>query len=57
MHAVAHADGQPSTASQGHRTMSDIAFSWGFSDLSHFGRSFKKAYGISASEYRNQTRK
>jgi AraC family transcriptional regulator, positive regulator of tynA and feaB len=33
--------------------ISDIAFQAGFGDLSHFCRSFKSRYGVSASEYRN----
>lgn len=33
--------------------ISDIAFQSGFGDLSHFCRSFKSRYGVSASEYRN----
>ena len=32
----------------------DIALGWGFSDLSHFGRRFKAAFGCSASEYRKR---
>jgi AraC family transcriptional regulator, positive regulator of tynA and feaB len=39
---------------QMHRMISEIAYSWGFSDLSHFGRRFKKAFGISPSERRRQ---
>jgi AraC family transcriptional activator of tynA and feaB len=37
---------------QGRRTVGDIAFSWGFSDLSHFGRRFKAEYGCAPGEYR-----
>lgn len=36
------------------RTIGDIAFSWGFNDLSHFSRSFKERYGLSPKEYRAQ---
>ena len=36
---------------QAHRTVSEIAYGWGFSDMTHFGRRFKKAYGILPSEY------
>jgi AraC-like DNA-binding protein len=39
-------------ASMAHRTISDIAYGWGFSDMTHFSRAFKKAYGILPSEYR-----
>jgi AraC family transcriptional regulator, positive regulator of tynA and feaB len=41
-------DGPPSSA-----RISDIAFQSGFGDLSHFCRSFKSRYGVSATEYRN----
>ena len=37
---------------QAHRTVSDIAQSWGFSDMTHFGRQFRAAYGASPREYR-----
>lgn len=38
-----------------HRTsISEIAFSWGFSDAAHFARSFKTAYGVSPREYRRE---
>jgi AraC-like DNA-binding protein len=40
---------------QQRRTVSEIAYSWGFSDMTHFGRSFKKAYGILPSELRRRT--
>jgi AraC-like DNA-binding protein len=36
------------------RSISEIAFEWGFSDLSHFGRRFKAAFGASPSEYRRR---
>ena len=39
---------------QGHRSISEIAFSWGFSDASHFARSFKAAYGVSPRVYRRE---
>jgi len=37
---------------QSHRSVSEIALGWGFSDLTHFGRSFKKAFGILPSDIR-----
>lgn len=37
---------------QANRTVSEIAFSWGFSDLTHFGRRFKQAYQILPREAR-----
>jgi AraC family transcriptional activator of tynA and feaB len=37
---------------QAHRSISDIAYSWGFSDMTHFGRKFRAAYGLLPSEYR-----
>jgi AraC family transcriptional regulator, positive regulator of tynA and feaB len=39
---------------QAHRTVGEIAFAWGFSDLSHFGRRFKAEFGVSPGEYRRQ---
>jgi AraC family transcriptional regulator, positive regulator of tynA and feaB len=36
---------------QAPRSVSEIAYGWGFSDMTHFGRRFKKAYGILPSEY------
>ena len=29
-----------------HRTISEIAFSWGFNDLAHFSKAFRKHFGI-----------
>jgi AraC-like DNA-binding protein len=37
---------------QAHRTVSEIAYGWGFSDMTHFGRKFKAAFGLLPSEYR-----
>jgi AraC family transcriptional regulator, positive regulator of tynA and feaB len=39
---------------QADRTVGDIAYAWGFSDLTHFGRLFKKRFGTTPSEYRRQ---
>ena len=41
--------GSPALA---HRQISDIAFSWGFNDLSHFGRVFREQFGLSPREWR-----
>ncbi len=35
-----------------HRSVSEIAYGWGFSDMTHFGRRFKLAYGVPPNEYR-----
>jgi AraC family transcriptional regulator, positive regulator of tynA and feaB len=37
---------------QDHRTISDIAFGWGFSDSTHFTRAFKAKYNVLPSECR-----
>jgi AraC-like DNA-binding protein len=42
---------------QAHRSISEIAYGWGFSDMTHFGRRFKKAYGILPSEYQILTKR
>lgn len=34
------------------RTLSEIAYSWGFSDVCHFSRAFKQKYGSSPRSYR-----
>lgn len=39
---------------QAHRSVSEIAYAWGFSDMTHFGRCFRKAYGLSPREYRGR---
>jgi len=36
------------------RSLTDIAYDWGFSDSAHFSRSFKKQFDISPREYRHQ---
>ena len=36
------------------RSVSEIAFSWGFSDAAHFSRAFRARFGCSASELRQQ---
>jgi AraC family transcriptional activator of tynA and feaB len=35
---------------QSHRMVSEIAYDWGFFDMTHFARRFKKAYGILPNE-------
>jgi AraC-like DNA-binding protein len=37
-----------------HRTISDLAFSWGFVDASHFSRAFKARFGCTAREIRQK---
>lgn len=37
---------------QAHRQISDIAYSWGFGDVSHFGRLFKAITGMTPRDYR-----
>jgi len=39
-------------AAQAHRTISEIAFAWGFNDMSHFSRFFREQTGMSARQYR-----
>jgi AraC-like DNA-binding protein len=39
--------------SQAHRTLSEIAYGWGFSDMTHFSRRFRAAYGVLPSEDRS----
>lgn len=34
------------------RSVSDIAFSWGFNNAAHFSRSFRDEYGVSPREWR-----
>jgi AraC-like DNA-binding protein len=42
---------------QNHRTLSEIAYGWGFSDMTHFGRSFKAMYGVLPRDYRQFARR
>jgi acetamidase/formamidase/AraC-like DNA-binding protein len=41
-------------ASEAHRSVSDIAFSCGFSDAAHFSRSFRDRFGLSPRAFRQQ---
>ncbi|MFE2996703.1 helix-turn-helix domain-containing protein [Nocardia sp. NPDC059246] len=38
----------------GHKTVTDIAFRWGFNDTAHFSRSFKQAFGVTPSSVLSQ---
>jgi AraC-like DNA-binding protein len=40
------------TAQFAHRSLTDIAHSWGFADSAHFSRCFKQRYGLSPGDYR-----
>lgn len=44
------------TPALSHRQISDIAFAWGFNDLSHFGRVFRAQFGASPREWRRSAR-
>ena len=37
------------------RTITDIAFSWGFQSSTHFSRRFRDAFGMSPNEFRRET--
>jgi AraC-like DNA-binding protein len=41
---------------QAKRSISSIAFGWGFNDMSHFARAFRARYGVSAREFREGAR-
>ncbi|SRR5579871_3437502 len=41
-----------SDPAQAHRAISDIAFGWGFNDMSHFSRLFRDRTGVSARAFR-----
>ncbi len=41
-----------SDPSQAHRAISEIAFAWGFNDMSHFSHYFRERVGVSPREYR-----
>ena len=42
---------------QERRMIGEIAYGWGFSDVAHFGRRFKAAFGCSPDEYRRRANK
>lgn len=47
-----HSFGDLRSADNQGRTITDIAFTWGFSNAAHFSRAFKEAYGITPRECR-----
>jgi AraC family transcriptional activator of tynA and feaB len=49
---LAHCRNALADTGQRHRMVSEIAYSWGFSDMTHFGRKFRAAYGVLPSDYR-----
>lgn len=40
---------------QQHRSIGEIAYKWGFSDLAHFSRRFKARYGMTPTGFRRET--
>ena len=42
---------------QAHRTISEIAYAWGFSDMTHFGRRFRARYGLLPGDCRRRARR
>ena len=41
--------------SQAHRKVSEIAYAWGFADMTHFDRTFRAAYAMSPGAYRKRS--
>jgi AraC family transcriptional activator of tynA and feaB len=39
---------------QSHRSISEIAYGWGFSNMTYFGRMFRNAYGLPPRDFRRQ---
>ncbi|MGH7005023.1 MAG: helix-turn-helix domain-containing protein, partial [Alphaproteobacteria bacterium] len=39
------------------RAISDIAFAWGFNELSHFSRAFKARFGVAPRDFRARARR
>jgi AraC family transcriptional regulator, positive regulator of tynA and feaB len=37
-----------------HRSISTVAYGWGFADLTHFARTFRRAFGLAPNEYRQR---
>lgn len=42
---------------QNHRNISEIAYGWGFSDMTHFGRAFRAKYEMLPREFREMKRR
>ena len=49
---LAHCERDLSSPMLAHRHVGEIAFAWGFNDLSHFGRAFREHYGMSPRDWR-----
>ena len=50
---LTHCKRDLASPSLAHRHVSEIAFAWGFNDLSHFGRVFREHYGASPRDWRH----
>lgn len=42
-----------SSPAQAHRSVGEIALAWGFNDVSHFSRAFKKRFGVAPKAWRS----
>ena len=51
--ALEQCQARPRLAVLAQRHVSEIAFAWGFNDLSHFGRVFREHYGMSPRDFRH----
>jgi AraC-like DNA-binding protein len=51
---LAHCKKALEDPAQINRTISEIAYGWGFTDMTHFGRVFKEAFGSLPRDYRRQ---
>lgn len=47
-----HCEKTLANPAQRHRTISEISYAWGFADPTHFGRLFKKRFGMTPRDYR-----
>jgi AraC-like DNA-binding protein len=50
---LAHCEHDLCSPMLAHRHVGEIAFAWGFNDLSHFGRVFRERYGMSPRDWRH----
>jgi AraC-like DNA-binding protein len=54
---IEHSKRELMNPSSRHRSITEIAYDWGFSDAAHFSKVFRKQVGIAPSEFRNGTKR